>query len=235
MRIRILSSAAVVALALTTTGAMAQAAFAPDGTYDYTFRQGATTIATSTVTVKRSGSIISMRETQTVAEPAVGNVQLTADESILADSMAPLSFVSSTVSSGKKQEVKFAFNNGTGNFTVNGERLIVPVKMLPGTQAMIVQDQTLAISFLTLPAIVQATRAASLTVVVPTAAREHAINIDLAPQSRPSTVAAADVGLGVAAGNESLAFSIWYDPRTGVIDEIDVPSQSLTISMTKHS
>jgi hypothetical protein len=236
MNPRTLASAGVLALVLTTTAsAVGETVFAPDGTYEYTLRQGATTLATSTVTIKRSGSVISLRESQTIAEPAVGNVQLNADESVLADSFTPLSFSGTTVSSGKTQEVKFAYSNNAGFFTVNGERLVVPVRMIPGTQAMIIQDQTLVLSFLTLPSVLQATRANAITVAVPTASRVNAITVDAAPQTKPSTVPAADVAVAIAASNGSTSFSVWYDPRTGVIDEIDVPSQSLVISMTKHS
>jgi hypothetical protein len=236
MKPRILGSAFAIILALTaTTGAFADAAFAPDGTYEYALRQGATTVATSTVTIKRSGSVISLRESQTIAEPAIGNVQLNADESVLADSFTPLSFGGTTVSSGKSQEVKFAFANNAGYFSVNGERLVVPVRMLPGTQAMIIQDQTLVLSFLTLPAVLQATRAGAITVAVPTASRVHAITVDSSLQTKPSTVPAADAAVAIAADNGSTAFSVWYDPHNGVIDEIDVPSQSLTISLTKRS
>jgi hypothetical protein len=236
MKARILGSAFAITLALTaTTSALAAPAFAPDGTYEYALKQGATTIATSTVIVKRSGSVVSLRESQTIAEPAVGNVQLSADESVLADSFTPLSFSGATLSSGKTQEVKFSYSSNAGYFTVNGERLVVPVRMLPGTQAMIIQDQTLVLSFLTLPAVLQATRAGALTVAVPTASRVHAITVDLSPQTKPSTVPAADVDVGIAASNESISFSVWYDPHSGVIDEIDVPSQSLTISLTKRS
>ena len=163
MKARILGSAFAITLALTaTTSALAEPAFAPDGTYEYALKHGATTIATSTVIIKRSGSVVSLRESQTIAEPAVGNVQLNADESVLADSFTPLSFSGATVSSGKTQEVKFSYSSNTGYFTVNGERLVVPVRMLPGTQAMIIQDQTLVLSFLTLPAVLQATRAGAL-------------------------------------------------------------------------
>jgi hypothetical protein len=236
MHARTLGSAAILALALSAIDVeTARAGLMPDGTYEYTLKQGTNTVATSTVSVKRSGSVIALHEAETVMQTSVGAVQLSADESVIAESLTPLSFSSTTVSSGKTQEVKFTYANGSGYFTQNGERLTIPIRMLPGTQAMIVQDQTLVTSFLTLPAVLEATRASAFTVVVPTASRTHAAALDAAAQTRPSTVAAGDVGIGIAAGAGSTAFSVWYDPRTGVVDEIDVPAQSLTISMTKRS
>lgn len=228
----ILPAAALALVAATSTPALAAATFVPDGTYEYVLKQGTTDVATSTVTVKRSGSVIAIRETQTVNQTRVGPVQLTADESLLADSLMPLSFGGTTVSSGKSQEVKFAYANGSGYFAVNGERLSVPVRMLPGTTAMIVQDQSLVLSFLTLPAVLEASKAFNLTVAVPTASRLFQMSVDPSQQSKPGGVPAADVGVGIAL---PIAFSVWYDPNTGVVDEIDVPSQSLTINLTKHS
>src|SRR5271165_1755891 len=216
---RIFVSAAAGFAAIAAAAATAQAALPPDGTYDYSLRQGDSVIATS------------IRETQTVNQTAVGTVQLTADLTVIADSLTPLSFDGSTMSSGKTQEVKFAYSGGSGYFIQNGERLSVPVKMIFGTQAMIVQDQSLVLSFLTLPAVLQATKANSLTVAVPTASRIFAITVDPAPQNKPSGLPAADVAVAIAS---PIAYSVWFDPNTGVVDEIDVPSQSLVISLTKH-
>jgi len=229
--IRILGSAAAGLAAIAAAAAAASAALPPDGVYEYALRQGETVIATSAVTVKRSGSVTSIHEAQTVNQTAMGAVQLTADLTVLADSLTPLSFDGATLSSGKSQEVKFAYSSGSGYFVQNGERLSVPVKLLFGTQAMVVQDQSLVLSFLTLPAVLQTTKATSVTVAVPTAARIFAITVDPAPQNKPSGLPAADVSIGIAS---PIAYSIWFDPNTGVIDEIDVPSQTLVISLTKH-
>jgi hypothetical protein len=231
VKIRILAPAAAGLVAIAAAAATAAAALPPDGAYDYALRQGDTVIATSAVTVKRTGSVTSIHEAQTVNQTAVGAVQLTADLTVLADSLTPLTFDGATLSSGHTQEVKFAYSSGSGYFVQNGERLSVPVKMIFGTQAMLVQDQSLVLSFLTLPGVLQATKATSITVAVPTAARIFAITVDPAPQNKPSGLPAADVGIGIAS---PIAYSIWFDPNTGVVDEIDVPSQSLVISLTKH-
>ncbi|HZV79924.1 MAG TPA: hypothetical protein VFF60_09985 [Candidatus Binatus sp.] len=220
------------ALILIPPAPAAATGFLPDGTYEYAFKQGANVVANSTVTVKRSGSVISIHEAQTVMQTQVGQVELTADQTVVADSIQPLSFSGITVSSGKTSEVKFAYANGSGFFVVNGERLSVPVRMLPGTQAMLVQDQSLAMSFLTLPSVLSASRAFSLTVVVPTASRTFIMSVDPSPQTKPPGLPGADVGVGIITPT---VFSVWFDPSTGIVDEVDVPSQSLTINLTKKS
>lgn len=224
--------AVVAALASATTAALAQALYASDGTYEYALKQGSTTVATSTVTVKRSGSVIGIHESESVLDPSLGAVQITADESVVAESLQPLSFASATMASGKTTDIRVALSGNSGVFVHNGQRLSVPVRMLPGTQAMLVQDQTLVLSFLCVPGLVQSVKANGITQIAPTAGAIHIMLVDPAPQTKPSGVPAADAGVGIAS---PVSFSVWFDPRTGIVDEVDVPSQSLVISLTKHA
>src|SRR5271166_6259001 len=232
-RMKIRSSLGVIAVAAASaTAAHAQALYPPDGTYSYALRQGSTTVATSTVTVKRSGSVIGIHESESVQDPTLGTVQVSADQSVVAESLAPLSYSVENLASGKTTTVKLAMAGSTGAFYANGERLSVPVRLLPDSQAMMVQDQTLVLSFLCLPGLVQSLKATALTQVAPTAGSIHLMRVDPAPQVKPSGVPAADVGVGIAS---PVSFTVWYDPRTGVVDEIDVPSQSLVIALTKRA
>jgi len=234
MSIRSVLGALAVAAALATavTTAQAQALFPSDGTYEYALKQGSTTVATSTVTVKRSGSVIGIHESESVQDPTIGAVQISADESVLIESLQPLSFGSATLASGKTTDIRVTLSGNSGVFVHDGQRLSVPVRMLPGTQAMLVQDQTLVLSFLCLPGLVQSVKANGITQVAPTAGAIHIMLVDPAAQTKPSGVPAADVGVGIAS---PVSFSVWFDPRTGIVDEIDVPSQSLVVSLTKHS
>jgi hypothetical protein len=225
-----LAAAAAVASAAATV--QAQTLYPPDGTYEYALKQGATTVATSTVTVKRSGSVVGIHEAQSVQDPTLGTVQISADESLLAESLAPLSFAAAYMASGKTTDIRVALSGNSGAFVHNGQRLSVPIRLLPGTQAMLVQDQTLVLSFLCVPGLVQIVRASGITQIVPTAGAIHPMFVDPAPQTKPSGVPAADAGVGIAS---PVSFSVWFDPRTGIVDEIDVPSQSLVVSLTKHS
>jgi hypothetical protein len=224
--------AAAAALASAMTAVQAQALYAPDGTYEYALKQGSTTVATSAVTVKRSGSVIGIHESESVQDPTIGAVQVSADESVLSESLAPLSFSADYLASGKTTNIRVALSGNSGAFAHNGQRLSVPIRMLPDTQAMLVQDQTLVLSFLCVPGLVQSVKANGITQIVPTAGAIHMMRVDPAAQTKPSGVPAADVGVGIAS---PVAFAVWFDPRTGIVDEIDVPSQSLVVSLTKHS
>ncbi|MBV8490703.1 MAG: hypothetical protein JO199_09255 [Candidatus Eremiobacteraeota bacterium] len=51
-----------------------------------------------------------------------------------------------------------------------------------------------------------------------------------ASAQRPASVPASDVALAVGG---SVPFVVWYDPATLVPDEIDVPSQSATVTRVR--
>jgi hypothetical protein len=232
MKIRSTLGVVAVAAALASaTTAHAEALYAPDGAYTYALKQGSTTVATSTVTVKRSGSVIGIHEAESVQDPTLGAVQVSADESLVTETLAPLSFSADYMASGKTTSIKLALAGNAGVFYANGQRLSVPVKLLPDTQSMLVQDQTLVLSFLCVPGLLQSVKATALTQVAPTAGTVRLMRVDPAPQLKPTGLPAADVGVGIAS---PVAFSVWFDPRTGVVDEIDVPSQSLVIALTRH-
>jgi hypothetical protein len=219
------------AFIVLATATVARADFMPDGTYQYALRQSSTTIGTSSVAVRRAGRVIGIHEDETLTGTQLGTVQATSDEAVITDSLAPVSFNASYLASGKTTTVRLDMVRDTGAFTVNGERLTVPVRMLPDTQAMAIQDQALVTSFITLPAIAQMAKATAITIAVPTAARTFSMQLDPAAAQRPSGVPVGDVGFNVAS---PVAFSIWYDPNTGVVDEVDVPSQNLVIALTKR-
>ncbi len=219
-----------VLLAAASMASPARAAstpLAPDGTYNYDVKEGDVSIGGSVVTIKRTGNVVSLHEAQTLTKTQYGVIQSTADLALIAESLEPLSYSGSYLASGKITEVRFVMQNGMGAFSANGQRLIVPVRVLPGTQGMAVQEQLFALSFIPIPPLVQIARATSLTVADPTQALTHVMIVDPAPQAKPAGLPAADVGLGFAS---PVAYSIFYDPQTGVVDEVDIPSQSLVIT-----
>lgn len=224
--------AACVAALLSSASAANAAAIMADGTYEYTLSQNGSATATSTVTVKRSGNAISIHEDQTVADPSVGPVRASADQTVAAATLSPLSFAAAYTSSGKTQDVRLSLNGPTGAFIHNGERLTVPVRLLPGTQAMAIEDTTLVMSFLVVPALAEAQHVNSFTIANPTGASTFVSTVDPAVPSKPSSVPAGDVGFSIAS---PIAFTVWLEPRTSLVHEIDVPAQNLIISLTKHS
>jgi len=233
MKVRVvLLAAGWVAIVLLSASAVRAATMMADGTYQYTLNLNGSSTGTSALTIKRAGSVIAIHEDETISDPSFGTVQASADQTLALATLSPLSFVAAYTSAGKTQDVRLALGGLTGSFIHNGERLTVPVRMLPGTQAMAIQDQALVMSFIVVPALAELARASAFTVAVPTAARTFIMHVDPAPPVKPANVAVSDVGFAIAS---PVAFAVWLDPRTGLVDEIDVPAQGLIISLTKHS
>lgn len=225
-------AAACLAAELACVSTARAAALMADGTYQYTLNQNGAATGTSTLTVKRTGNVISIHEDETIADPSFGTVQASADQTVAASTLSPMSFVAAYTASGKTTDVRLALDGLTGAFIHNGERLTVPVRMLPGTQAMAITDQALVMSFIVMPALADEARVSAFTIANPTAARTFVMHVDPAVPSKPANIPAGDVGFAVAS---PVAFTVWLEPRSGVVDEVDVPAQSLVISLTKHS
>ena len=219
-------------IALSSASAARATSVMGDGTYQYNLTQNGTSTGSSAVTIKRTGSVITIHENETVEDPTFGTVQAVADQTVAATTLSPLSFAAAYTASGKTTDVRLALGATTGAFIHNGIRLTVPIRMLPGTQAMAIQDQVLVMSFLVMPTLAEVANATAFTVAVPTAARTFVMHVDPVAPSRPANIPASDVSFSVAS---PVAFAVWLDARSGVVDEIDVPSQSLVISLTKHS
>jgi len=233
MKVRVALLAVAWLAAVLSSASMARAAtMMADGTYQYTLNQNGASTGTSALTIKRSGSVIAIHEDETIADPSFGTVQASADQTLAITTLSPLSFVAAYTSAGKTQDVRLALGGMTGSFIHNGERLTVPVRLLPGTQAMAIQDQALVMSFIVVPALAEVASASAFTIAVPTAARTFIMHVDPAPPVKPANVQASDVGFAIAS---PVAFAVWLDPKTGLVDEIDVPAQSLVISLTKHT
>jgi hypothetical protein len=79
-----------------------------------------------------------------------------------------------------------------------------------------------------LPAQMQAWNFQPVIAIVPLYGQGVPITVDksLTPE-RPKTVPATDVQMSV---KNPMQFTIWYDPKTLVIDEMDVPSEGLYVT-----
>ena len=228
----VLFAVAWLVIELSSASAARATSVMGDGTYQYNLIQNGTSTGSSAVTIKRTGSVISIHENETVEDPTVGTVQAVADQTVAASTLSPLSFAAAYTASGKTTDVRLALGTTTGAFIHNGIRLTVPIRMLPGTQAMAIQDQVLVMSFLVIPSQAETANATSFTIANPTGARTFVMQVDPVAPARPANIPASDVAFSVAA---PVAFAVWLDARTGVVDEVDVPSKSLVISLTKHS
>jgi hypothetical protein len=225
-------AATAASLALTTAPLPAKAAsISPDGAYSYTLKQNGSVLGTSTVTVKRAADGVHLRESETWTT-LYGPVDAQAEEAVDGTSFAPLTWVATYTTGGGSYSLRLTINGSSAAQSVDGSARM-PLTLQPATQGMTVLDQALVSGFMVLPAQVAASKVVALTMLVPSANSALTLRIDRgALPARPASAAAADVGLSVSA---PVALTIWYDPSSLVVDEVDVPSEALVIALTKRS
>jgi hypothetical protein len=228
-----LKIALIIVALLSAAPAYADAAapVSPDGVYSYTLKQNGGVLGNSTVTVRRSADGVHFRESQTLTTP-LGPVDAQADEAVDGNNYAPLTWVATYTASGASHSFRLGISGSRAIQNVDGASR-VPLVQQPGTQGITILDQALVSGFMVLPAQVAAGKAGVLTMLVPSANLALALRIDAgAAPAKPANAAAGDISLSVMS---PLPLTVWYDPKTLIVDVIDVPSQSLVITLTKRS
>ncbi|MDQ2865468.1 MAG: hypothetical protein M3R51_04525 [Candidatus Eremiobacteraeota bacterium] len=212
-----------LALALTIgASAAATPAIAP-GTYTYAASSSGSSVGTSVVTVAANGAdtVISEKGSGT-AQGQSGNA---ADTLTLGADLAPTAYQLSGTVGARSLNGSATFANNTATVTgLNGTKSF---DLLGSTKHFIVIDLGVLAGFIALPAQMAAWNDTAALAVIPS----YGTSIPIAPDAslkpaRPATVASGDTAL--AFGGQ-IPFTIWYNPRTYVTDEIDVPAQSLTV------
>lgn len=222
-------TASVIAAMPPRAGAAAAAP--PDGSYAYSVLRAGSVAGTSTVTVARSGSNVSVNESETF-----GSVTETVTESLGQGDLAPSSYVSTfPVSSDVTATARVVFYTGGARITLDTVPGSTDFKAETGTTRLEVVDGALASGFLFLPAQVKAQGLSAFTILAPSQMNTLycTINATAAPP-RPA-IPSTDVSMTVDcnASGVDTEFIMWYDPASFVVDEIDVPTQQVTIARVR--
>jgi len=229
------SGAALIAAGLFAVpmiaGAAAPAVAPPNGTYNFAIAQAGTKIGTSTVTVTRSMSAVTSHEVETFTQAAE---PLTVDQSLEPVALAPTSYSTTPCRLNAQVAVTahVTFDANGADETVDGTSGATHFPLETGTSHMVVIDAAFMTGFLFLPAQVQAESLTTFTGLATCSATSLVYTVDTTPQTRPSTVPAADANLtvDVKQGSATLIITEWYNPQTMVVDEVDVPASQIVIS-----
>jgi hypothetical protein len=202
----------------------------PDGIYTYAETFQGKPAGTTTITVKRDASNITASENASIA--AMGHaVSGVVTVTLGAATLAPANYDATyTVTDGPTVHAKVAFNGTTANETndIVGNKTFDLGTNLKGFSII---DAGFMAGTLFLPAQIALAHGAALDGVVPSFGVSLPLTADVALKpDRPSAVPANDA---VVAFSGQQAFSVWYDPTTMVVDEVDVPSQQSTV-IRKH-
>jgi hypothetical protein len=203
--------------------AAAAAAAPPDGTYTYVMSMNGAQVEKTAVTVAHdaSGKIV-------LSESATGNMNgqtgSVTDTLTLDPTLAPFSYTANaSIADSKSMQSTLAFKGDratqTGDVTKTYD-------LVADAKHFVVLDFGPFTGYFALPAQMQAWNDQPVIAIVPMYAHGVPIAVDptLKPD-RPKGVPATDSQISIT---NPLQFTVWYDPKTLIVDEMDVPSEGLS-------
>src|ERR1700687_857857 len=197
----------------------------PDGTYSYDLSVAGQSSA-STIKVERKSDGLHITDNSDLT----GHI-VTATLVLNAATLAPASYAATyDVGTAHSQDVTISFGTSVASVNTFGQQTTLAAQ--PGAPHMVLLDGALPSGFFVLPAAAAAARGASLTAINAgaLAAIVVALNRTIAVP-RPANVPPGDVAVSVVSPT---AFSVWYDPKTFVMHELDVPLQNVVEKFTKY-
>jgi hypothetical protein len=217
---------AVIAAATVSSAPVGGAATPPDGTYNYSITQSGSQIGTSTVTVKHSGSDITLHEAETM-----GTLTFVVDETVDGTTLDPKTYVASYTKDNYTQTARGAFDRNGATVTFDGVPGSQAFPLSGGNRNAYVLEQSLLTGFFLLPAQIHASRATQFMQVIPSQVLVLTSRIGATTAGpKPAQVPAQDVALAV---QSKVDFDEWYDPNTYVLQAVSVPIQDVLIKLTK--
>ncbi|HYK54699.1 MAG TPA: hypothetical protein VEV38_14350 [Candidatus Eremiobacteraceae bacterium] len=227
------SAACTLAIASTPFGAHAAALAPPDGSYKFSVTRAGASVGSTVVTVKRVAPGVTIHELETF-----GGVTETVDESLDGGDLSPTGYVSTfpVTSDVPAVTARVAFYSGGARFTIDTVPGSTDFNMEEGTTRMVVVDGALATGFLFLPAQIHEEQLTRFTLFAPSGAETFYCTLNaIAMPPRPAGLPAPDVSVTVdgTAQNGNTEFVVWYDPTTLIVDEVDVPTQQVTIARVR--
>jgi hypothetical protein len=209
-------------LALILAAATALPAVPPEGAYTYTVAVAGNMTGKTTITMSRTPGGVVLTESASASyrgSDFAGTATLNLDALL-----APAHYSAVYSPPGQTIHAAIAFNGP--NATETADTGGMTFNLGTNTKHFAVLDGTLFSGFFILPSQVRAWNAQAFTAVSPMFQRGGPITLDRALKpNRPSGVPPADLALSVS---DPLEFTIWYDPATLIVDELDIPQQDAT-------
>lgn len=196
----------------------------PDGTYNYVSAMNGATIGKTAITVKRdaSGSLV-------LTESGSGNMNgqsgSIVDTLTLDPGLAPTGYNAlASIADSKSMKSTLSFKGGEA--TQSGD-VNKKYDLAADAKHFVLMDFGPFTGFFALPAQMQAWNKPTVIALVPMYGQGFPMTVDAATRpTRPAGVPAADQSLSV---DSVVKITFWYDPTTLVVDEVDVPSQGVTV------
>ncbi|HLI96954.1 MAG TPA: hypothetical protein VKT72_12835 [Candidatus Baltobacteraceae bacterium] len=211
---------------ILTTAAPVPAAPAPaDGTYTYATTLNGAQIEKTAVTVKRdpAGQIV-------LSESGSGNMNgrsgSISDTLTLDQTLAPVGYSAlASIADSRSMQSALSFS---GDVAKQSGDVSKTYGLAADAKHFVVLDFGPFTGYFMLPAQMQAWNDPPVMAIMPIYAQGMPIAVDktLTP-GRPKAVPQADAEISI---KSPVQFTVWYDPKTLVVDELDVPAEGLSVA-----
>lgn len=212
-------------LSLILAAAMNAPAVPAEGTYTYvTVMNGAQVLKTA-VTVKydpAGGVVLSESATGTMN----GRSGAIKDTLTLDQTLAPAGYsAQASLADSRSMQTALAFKDGEA--TQSGD-VTKTYGLAADAKHFVVLDFGPFTGYFAFPAQMQAWNDQPVIAIVPMYAQGIPIAVDKSfMPGRPKGVPASDVAVSV---KQPVQFTMWYDPKTLVVDEMDVPAEGVSVT-----
>jgi len=196
-----------------------------DGTYTYvTNLNGAQVLKTAvTVTHDPAGTTVLSESGTGTMNGRSGSVS---DTLTLDPTLSPVSYsANASLADSRSMQANLAFNGDRATQTGDVTKTYA---LAPNAKHFVVLDFGPFAGYFALPAQMQAWSDQPVMAIVPLYAQGAAIVVDksLSPD-RPKTVPSTDAQISV---KSPVQLTVWYDPKTLVVDEMDVPTEGVSVT-----
>jgi hypothetical protein len=181
----------------------------PDGIYRYVIIDGGKSVATSVIRVTRSHGDLVVEEHASPMEETESSQRR----------LDPATFAMRSYEDDSDGKPVVALTIGGATATLRQATSTTKISALPGSP-FVVFDYFVA-SFFALPAILREARTSTLSLVVVGADQAQPMVASASGAERPAGVATTDASIAVTI--EDTRATLWYDPQTLVLDEMDLP------------
>lgn len=195
----------------------------PDGTYTYRSSMNGTEIGKTSITVAHGPSGIVLTEKGGGSyNGESGTIQ---DSLSLDNTLAPSSYNASAVFGERAMKATLSFNGA--HATETGDAGTKTYDLVADAKHFVVLDLGPFSGWFVLPAQMTAWSNAPAIAIAPAMAHGFPLAPAAMTPERPKTVPATDASIGVTS---PVPFTLWYDPKTLVVDELEIPAQGVVVS-----
>lgn len=196
-----------------------------EGTYTYVMSLNGSQVLESAVTVKRdvTGNLVLSESGSGSMNGRRGSIN---DTLILDPGLAPVGYSSlASLADSRSMQSSLAFKDDVA--TQSGD-VNKTYDLVADAKHFVVLDFGPFSGYFALPAQMQAWNDAPVIAIVPMYAQGLPLAIDKSiDPNRPKSVPATDEEISV---KSPVLFTVWYDPKTLVVDEMDVPSEGVSVT-----